>query len=101
MTTQRRGEPDLDRATHCDDVTRLVWLLLDGELTSRAAASIRLHLRECASCRAFVRFERAFLNAMRAALRGNRENRENRRNLHHEPRVSVSRRTIHKPKRGD
>jgi predicted anti-sigma-YlaC factor YlaD len=72
MNNKRRGRSDLERAMHCDDVTRLVWLFLDDELTPRGSASIRVHLRECASCRAFVRFECAFLDAVHAALRGDR-----------------------------
>jgi anti-sigma factor RsiW len=71
MKNQQRGRSDLERVTHCDDVMRQLWPYLDGELTSRAATSIRIHLRECASCRAFVRFERSFLVGVRAALRGN------------------------------
>jgi hypothetical protein len=75
MTNQRRGWSDLDRVTHCDDVTHLVWPFLDDELTPAAATSMRLHLRRCASCRAFVRFERAFVTAVQAALRGSRVTR--------------------------
>ena len=83
MKDPRRSSPDLERVTHCDDVTRLVWPFLDDELTPRVATSMRVHLRACATCRAFVRFERAFLTAMQAALRSSRGN------LHHEPRVSA------------
>jgi hypothetical protein len=71
MKNQQRGRPDLERVTHCDDVVRLVWPFLDHELTPRGATSMRVHLWECESCRAFVRFERSFLIAMRATLRGN------------------------------
>ena len=70
MKDKSRGGFIPEIAVHCDDVARLVWVFLDGELDPRGAASIRIHLRECPSCRAFVRFERTFLRAMHAALRG-------------------------------
>ena len=73
MKNRPRGDSSLELAADCEDVVRLVWPFLDDELTLRDAARVRQHLRECASCRAFVRFERAFLRAMHAALRPPRQ----------------------------
>ena len=68
MTNDPREDAQPRLLSACDDTARLIWEFLDDELTSRDAARVRMHLRECASCRAVVRFERTFLRALRAAL---------------------------------
>ena len=69
MTNESPGASRPDLPPDCDQVRRLVWLYLDDELASHGVSKIHTHLRECASCRRVVCFERAFLRTMRAALR--------------------------------
>lgn len=54
----------------CADVLRQLWDYLDGELDPARVALIEAHLVVCRRCPEHVRFERAFLDAVR---RGRRE----------------------------
>lgn len=75
MTNESPGASQPHLLSDCDKLQRLVWLYLDGELAPQAASKLQRHLRDCAACSAVMRFERAFLSAIRAALRsrGNEE----------------------------
>src|SRR5215467_2247813 len=53
--------------TNCEDIHERLVLYLDNELQDDERATIETHLQSCASCKAFVDKERAFLNAIRGS----------------------------------
>jgi predicted anti-sigma-YlaC factor YlaD len=71
MAHDRDGANDLGfpsaRAT-CARLREVAWSYLDDESPWLERQWIRAHLRECQACRAYVRFLRAFLRALRAEL---------------------------------
>lgn len=81
MRMMMRHEPDggadsLGTPTNdatCVDLRASVWDYLDGESPRAVRRGIRAHLADCAHCRAYVRFQQAFLRAVRAALSDHQE----------------------------
>jgi anti-sigma factor (TIGR02949 family) len=51
----------------CHDAVRRLWDYLDGALGDEDVRAIDAHLARCAKCPPHFRFERAFLDAVRAA----------------------------------
>lgn len=55
-----------DRA-ECEAVVSRLWPYLDGALPDAERERVIAHLEECVNCRSHFDFERAFLEAVRAA----------------------------------
>lgn len=53
--------------TNCEDIHERLTLFLDNELQDDERLTIEAHVQSCASCRAFVDKELAFLNAIRGS----------------------------------
>jgi anti-sigma factor RsiW len=58
---------------NCVELRASVWDYLDGESPRAMRRSLRAHLAHCAHCRAYVRFQQAFLRAVRAAFSDHQE----------------------------
>src|SRR5690349_17842914 len=51
----------------CEDIRERLTLYLDNELQDDERVAIEAHVQSCASCKAFVEKELAFLNAIRGS----------------------------------
>lgn len=51
----------------CEAVVRQLWPYLDGVLPDEERSGVVDHLERCVNCRSCFEFERAFLEAVRAA----------------------------------
>ena len=54
----------------CEDVLGQLFEFIDRELTADEAASVRAHIEECGYCTSAERADRAFIECVRAKLRG-------------------------------
>ncbi|MEX2242672.1 MAG: zf-HC2 domain-containing protein [Fimbriimonadaceae bacterium] len=54
----------------CEDVLGQLFEFIDRELPADEAASVRAHIEECGYCTSAERADRAFIECVRAKLRG-------------------------------
>jgi predicted anti-sigma-YlaC factor YlaD len=57
------------RSIDCHLATAIMWPYLDEELSSSPRYLVAAHLASCQSCRGLFEFNRAFLVAVRSAMR--------------------------------
>lgn len=64
---QAEPEPDPPGGISCREAAERIFEWLDGELDPDMQDRVGVHLRECALCYPFLRFEEAFREALKRA----------------------------------